>query len=343
MFSALACGIIIGGLVVPNESSIIQLQKLIKQYYVNPNKTLTNCTVSTKKTLTMNTKFFPDEIKELVPNFKYEKTFCRLVSPLKLSITIMSTDGHVDESIPDFVCKICNLLTKITGLRINEPLKILIIPTDHKKMKPNSPQVLDAINVNTGFYSDNTIVIFRNESLKKVIIHELIHFFYLDEPVEQSLHLKEYQKKYKTIFGVSSDILFFEAYTEALTMILSCMIKSIELKVAFNDIFYKEFDFCMSQAYNVLTYSGYQITQDCIIPPSTYKEQTNVLAYYVIKTILLCDIDYLVRLLLRYKLKVSDSEVFKLIDSNYQNFVDQIQNPRYHSTRDSLRMISFDL
>ena len=65
----------------------------------------------------------------------------------------------------------------------------------------------------------------------------------------------------------------------------------------------------MSQAYNVLTYSGYQITQDGIIPPSTYKERTNVLAYYVIKTILLCDIDYLVRLLLRYKLKVSDSEV----------------------------------
>ena len=36
-------------------------------------------------------------------------------------------------------------------------------------MKPDSPQVLDAINVNTGFYSDNTIVIFRNESLKRLL------------------------------------------------------------------------------------------------------------------------------------------------------------------------------
>ena len=185
-------------------------------------------------------------------------------------------------------------------------LDIYLYLTDEDKKMPKNPiMVLGPNNCNSAVTyacsSEGKILVYRREEWKKVLIHELFHSLCLDFSVSKHDRLKENIKK---IFNVDSDFEISESYSEYWATVINCCFLSFKLLDDKNDEedFLLFFDFCIQlerifslfQMNKVLSYMG--LTYETLFKNDSasisyrkllYKEDTNVLCYYVLKTILL--------------------------------------------------------
>jgi hypothetical protein len=185
-------------------------------------------------------------------------------------------------------------------------INIYVYFTSLLKQLPNSNiHVLDENNVNTAFTTtcpvDSEIVVFRKEEWFKVLIHETFHNFGLDFSI---MNCELVNNCILQIFNVNSDVNSYEAYTEFWAEIVNVLFCSFfELKDKSN---IQEFlSICEFYINFERTYSFFQMVKTLQFMGLTYgdlyskteyakthrenlyKEKTNVLAYYVIKTVLL--------------------------------------------------------
>jgi hypothetical protein len=214
-----------------------------------------------------------------------------------------------------------------------------------KKVPESNIEVIDQIHVNTGFTTtcpiNSEIVIFREEEWFKVFIHETFHNFALDF---SDMNNTICNQTILNIFNVNSEVNLYESYTEFWAEIMNALfcsflsLKNKEDKEEFltNSEFYINFErnYSFFQMVKALNFMGlkyqdlYYKTQHSKIMRNTfYKENTNVLAYYVIKTILLnnyqsflswCKINNL-SLLQFKKTSSNQSEYCKFIEKNYKS------------------------
>ena len=101
---------------------------------------------------------------------------------------------------------------------------------DSPKTLPTSRlEPLDQDSINSGFttfFNDGkntkTIIIYRGEEMEKLVIHELIHFFFLD--------FKHFIVNLSLVLNVSPNTEFIsnEAFTEYLTIIIQSGLIPIE-------------------------------------------------------------------------------------------------------------------
>ena len=174
-----------------------------------------------------------------------------------------------------------------------------------KKLPKSNIDILDQINVNTAFTTtcpkDSEIVIFRKEEWFKVLIHESFHNFALDF---SDMNTYECTKDILSIFPVNSEVNLYESYTEFWAEIINalfCSFFNLKNKSNIED-FLSNFDFFINfertysffQLVKTLDFMGLnykniysETNQSKILRDTLYKEKTNVLSYYVIKTILL--------------------------------------------------------
>ena len=224
-------------------------------------------------------------------------------------------------------------------------LTILIYFTDLLKLLPSSNiNILDQYNVNTAFTRTcpkvAEIVIYRKEEWFKVLIHESIHTFGLDfsRMDNTSCH-----SKVLAIFDVNSEVNLFEAYCEFWACMINsviCSYKQLEDKDNINEFlanceFFINFErtFSFFQAVKTLQFMGLnyyslytknQYTD--MVRRTLYKENTNVLSYYIIKLILLnnyqgflswCNTNNFS--LLQFKKTTSNqAEFIRFIEKNYK-------------------------
>jgi hypothetical protein len=178
--------------------------------------------------------------------------------------------------------------------------------TKLEKILPTSNvNILDEHNVNTAFTTtcprDSEIVIFRKEEWLKVFIHETFHNFGLDF---SDMNNNECHKAILSIFPVNSEVNLYEAYTEFWAEIINSLFCSFYSLKNKNDIheFLKNAEFFINFE---RTYSFFQLiktlhfmgltykdlysktSKSSILRENLYKEKSNVLSYYVIKTILI--------------------------------------------------------
>ncbi len=178
--------------------------------------------------------------------------------------------------------------------------------TSLEKTLPNSNiHILDEINVNTAFTTtcpkDSEIVIFRKEEWFKVFIHETFHNFALDF---SDMNNNNVHRCVLDIFKVNSNVNLYESYTEFWAEIMNalfCSFYSLKDKkntdefisnaVIFIDfeITYSFFQLIKTMEFMGLTYKDlYSISERSrVLRENLYKEKTNVLSYYVIKTVLM--------------------------------------------------------
>lgn len=112
----------------------------------------------------------------------------------------------------------------------NETLKFdLFLVNPEKKLPKKRLSKLTGENINSGyttFYNDanntKTIIIYRDEELEKLVIHEMIHFFFLD-----FTHLSINLSKYLNV-NPSLEFIPNESYTEFVTMLIHTAILPIE-------------------------------------------------------------------------------------------------------------------
>lgn len=217
--------------------------------------------------------------------------------------------------------------------------------TSLEKNLPNSNiHILNEINVNTAFTttcpSDSEIVVFRKEEWFKVFIHETFHNFGLDFSMMNNDIINQ---SIMNIYKVNSDINAYEAYTEFWAEIINVLFCSYHATIDKNSIneflsnteFYINFERTYStfQLVKTLDFMGLQYKdlysntkQSSILRENLYKENTNVLSYYIIKTVLInnyqgflswCKTNNLS--LLNFKKTIGNQKQFcKFIEKNYK-------------------------
>lgn len=102
--------------------------------------------------------------------------------------------------------KIIKLIHKLQKYyKTTVPIKIILIPTSLKKQLPKAQNQIIGVNeCNSGATisygkADKYIIIWRDEELEKVIIHEFIHYYGLD--ITGSLSLRDYNESYTEILA----------------------------------------------------------------------------------------------------------------------------------------------
>ena len=180
-----------------------------------------------------------------------------------------------------------------------------------KELPKSSIEILNEHHVNTAFTmscpKESEIVVFRKEEWFKVFMHETFHNFALDF---SDMNTSEAHSKILSIFPVNSDVNLFEAYTEFWARIMNVLFcsyfntKTIKNKNKDKSIddFLKNTEYFMNleimyaffQMIKVLHFMNLeyrqlyeQDIQSDTIRKTLYKENTNVLSYYVITMILI--------------------------------------------------------
>jgi hypothetical protein len=192
--------------------------------------------------------------------------------------------------------------------KCSQSMCIYIYFTDLKKLLPKDPnEYLTETHVNTAFTTSclptTELYIFRHEEWFKVFIHETFHNMGLDF---SELNQTSTQQAILDIFPVNSDVRLFETYCEIWAEVIHVLFVSYmigkkngegeNLEHVLNDAIPRirnEQLFSVFQCAKVLYYFGMDyedlykkgIHYD-IVREREYKEKTNVLSYYILKTIL---------------------------------------------------------
>ena len=259
------------------------------------------------------------------------------------------------------------ILNQYASKQCANTLAVYFYFTSLEKKLPNSNIfILDEQNVNTAFTTtcprDSEIVVFRQEEWFKVFIHETFHNFGLDF---SDMNNNESKNCILNIFQVNSEVNLYESYTEFWAEIMNALFCSFFALKNKNNIdeflsnseFFINFErtYSFFQLVKTLNFMGltykdlYSKSEHSrILRENLYKEKTNVLAYYVIKTVLINNYQGFLSWcknnnfsLLQFKKTLANQKEFcKFIEKNYktnsmvngvvetQHFLNNIQKDR---------------
>jgi hypothetical protein len=194
------------------------------------------------------------------------------------------------------------------------------LPTNNKLF------VLDTINVNTAFTTScplkpniSEIVIFRSEEWFKVLIHETFHNFGLDF---SDMNNNDTTNFILNIYGVKSDVNLYESYTEFWAEIIHSLfcaflflnnpLKNNEINTFLSLSYFfinieRKYSFIqMTKTLNFMGLDYIDLYSDKLdsvhLRETNYKEATNVLSYYIIKS----KTNFLIQVVCRYYLPLLD-------------------------------------
>ena len=226
----------------------------------------------------------------------------------KRNITLKTYDSYIDNILIWLY-----IVNKYADKKCANALTLYFYQTSLRKELPlSNTEPIDQIHANTAFtrtcQTNAEIVIFRNEEWFKVFLHETMHTFGLDFSGVDNHYCT---KIMLSLFNVNSDVNLYEAYTEfwARTMnVLFCSYNhfkrenSINISKMSEHIIYNKLNDFASHFMNIeIKYSFFQMVKildfmdlkyEDILKQNQqirikYKENTNVLAYYIITTILI--------------------------------------------------------
>jgi hypothetical protein len=199
------------------------------------------------------------------------------------------------------IIKLLKILFKRNNL--NNSQTIYYFETNKKKILPaNSNKKIGPNECNSGLtyiqnnnHKNGNIVLYRKEEILKVLIHELIHSNMIDHKIIYSTDNKVFSNN----FCVDYNILLNEAFTETFATIINIFYIHIinNLKISLlNEMFINELCYSNYICSKIMNYYDIKSILDVIKPKdkkcNTYFPQnTNVFSYYILKNILLHNIE----------------------------------------------------
>lgn len=264
----------------------------------------------TKATLTPSQKpkysptYAPPEIQPLIALCSRNKTVQTRIGSRIIQISVSSP--NLTEAIADTYIYTTFLLTHLLSRyamnnQCSSNLTVHFFLTDHKKQL--SDQVLNETNVNTAYtYAckpTNDICIYRLEEATKVLAHELLHSLGLEFSHTPSL-TKMADDYIRKLFPLQTEVRTSESYCEAwATIIHSALIAFREtnnktngkrMMQLFVSTIRKEIKFSLFQCAKVLRHNK-TIYPRLMTQNHGYKENTTIFAYFLLKTMLLYNIN----------------------------------------------------
>jgi hypothetical protein len=285
--------------------------KKMSPFKANIKKILNTNDITTPKNF--NSKSFPQQIRNHInENIMSEITYKFSLYKREVRVYFILENEHIEHSLDvynkyvEVIAMWLYILNLYASTDCANTIQIYLYLTSLEKKLPNSNiYILDENNVNTAFTTtcpkDSEIVIFRKEEWLKVLVHETFHNFGLDYSM---MNNSQMNNCILNIFDVNSQVNSYEAYTEFWAEIINalfCSFFSLKNKHDYQEFlsnaeFYINFErtFSFFQLTKTLRFMGltykdlYSKTEQSRIKrDNLYKEKTNVLAYYVLKTILI--------------------------------------------------------
>ena len=264
---------------------------------------------------TYDSRYFPKTIKDYIQtNIKYQLTYqCDVHGRSVKIIFALFTEGDVANikkynKSARFIYTWLYICGQYSLHKCSKTLAIYLYFTPFSKLPPTSNTViLGAEHVNTAFTYNciphGEIVLYREEEWKKVFIHETFHSYGLDFGDYECDNIK---KRLARIFPVKSEFELTETYTETWARIMhSAFVSYSSLKdktdkdgflLHMNFALEIERLFSLQQIIRVLQFMGLRygdLYQRCdasrMLRQNMYREDTHVLAYYVLTGILMND------------------------------------------------------
>jgi len=265
---------------------------------------------------TFNSSAFPEDIIKHIDkysSYSVSYSFSLFDKNIKRKIIIyFITETEIDKirlnRYTDIITMWLYILNKYSTKKCSETLKLYFYFTSLDKKIPNSNltnSILDEYNINTAFTrtcpSNSEIVVFRKEEWFKVLIHESFHNFALDF---SDINCEEGNNFILNIFPVNSEVNLFESYSEFWAEIMNALFCSfflLEDKTDINSFLsnseilinfertYSFFQMVKVLNYMKVAYKDLYLknSHSNMLRNTFYKENTNVLSYYVLKTILI--------------------------------------------------------
>jgi hypothetical protein len=181
-----------------------------------------------------------------------------------------------------------------------EELNIYIYLSNSLKQLPTTSNIiLNQEHANTAFTRlCSEIIIFRQEEWFKVFIHETVHNFNMDF---SNINNKKCNQLMKNIFYVTSKVNLYESYTEFWARIINLSFISYiqtnnfnNFAKVFENLINIEISYSTFQMIKVLNYMNLTYEDLIFNFQENYRENTNILAYFIITNILLFNyIDFL--------------------------------------------------
>jgi hypothetical protein len=267
--------------------------------------------------LELDTSYYPDEIKDMVnKNIQSYEQINFQIGERNIILYIGNTTKLGKRDIDCIVKRVYIWLTVasfFSNKKCSQSLTIYLSMSQHNKLLPTTEMdYIDREHVNTAFTypckKDNEIHIFRKEEWFKVLIHESFHSFGLD--------FSEYNdaatsRQILKIFNVTADVRVFESYCEIWAELLNDMFvvfystrwnenqdKWMQTCIRkFEVLVHNEQKFSVFQCAKILSY--YQLQYKDILHANSkpgqnadkYRDRTHVLSYYIIKTMLLYNVN----------------------------------------------------
>jgi hypothetical protein len=292
---------------------LIDLKRVKKDKFYNISiKKITNIS-QISKPKTFNSNAFPEDVRNHIDHLSLsEISYTFSLFDRKITLHFIVEEDNVEHKLElynryvDSIVLWFYILNEYGSKTCSPTFTIFLYFTSlEKKLPKTNIDILDQIHVNTAFTTtcpkNSEIVIFRKEEWFKVLIHESFHNFALDF---SDMNTYDSTKYILSIFPVNSEVNLFESYTEFWAEIMNalfCSFFSLKNKSNFED-FLSNFEFFINfertysffQLVKTLDFMGlkyknmYSETNESKILRNTlYKEKSNVLSYYVIKTILI--------------------------------------------------------
>ena len=260
-----------------------------------------------------NSNSFPETVRKHIEQFAATEityTFSLYNRKITLIFVVEEDEHHIKiETFSKYVDAIIMwlyILNQYASKQCAESLVSYFYFTSLTKNLPGSNiSILDEIHVNTAFTRtcprESEIIVFRKEEWFKVFIHETFHNFALDF---SDMNNDTVHRCILNIFKVKSDVNLYESYTEFWAEIMNALfcsyfsmkdktnvadfLSTAEFFINFERTYsffqlVKTLDF-MGLSYNDL-YSDTHYSR--VLRENLYKEKTNVLSYYILKTILI--------------------------------------------------------
>jgi hypothetical protein len=207
---------------------------------------------------------------------------------------------EIDEYFKKIYMWLC-IASHYASPECSNTVNIHIYLTGHKKTLPKKYETVGRENANTAFttscQTNTEINIFRQEEWFKTFIHETFHCMGMDFSANGSQNTNT---QLYTFIPIETDVRLYETYTECWAEIIHSLFVAyaysktagaINMETAFNTILNNERRFTVFQCEKVLQHYNmnmedlYKQTQLSATRRQNYKEETPVVAYYILKTV----------------------------------------------------------
>ncbi|ADO67348.1 hypothetical protein crov314 [Cafeteria roenbergensis virus] len=297
------------------QSNKIQVNSEIKPFLINFNNIETITIKKNNINNLIKSKFLPNEIYKEIS--KYQNTYSTQMDNLLLFF-YADNNYNIKRQIKfiKYFNGINQFFKSLTKKPFDKLIKISIYFSPFKKFIKE--EIISPININSGFTYNNNIIIFREEEWKKVLIHELIHVYGIDN----------YQ--FEVIPFINGLDMKYEALTEYIALIIHSQLISFISKTNFKTIIIDEIIFNIIQSNKILNH--WKINKWNDFKKKKIIVKSSPFSYFIFKT----------ELLINYSKHKYLLEQFILPEVNLTNLSNLLLIP-YNLNDNNLRMTLYDI